>query len=66
VETQRSPQFSQADPTWLQLLKVEGTEPRTKLLKKAATPILELAAEREEKPSEVVHPRRRHIQRDER
>lgn len=66
VETQRSSKFSDGDPTWLQLLNVEGIEPRTKLLRKAATPLLELAAEQEEKPSQVVHPRRRHIQRDER
>ncbi len=66
VETQRSPSFSDADPTWRQLLMVEGIEPTTERLQKAATPILELAAEREERPSEVVHPRRRHIRRDER
>jgi hypothetical protein len=66
VETQRSSKFSDGDPTWLQLLEVEGIAPRTKLLQKAATPILELAAEQEERPSQVIHPRRRHIRRDER
>jgi len=66
VETQRSRSFSDADPTWRQLLMVEGIEPTTELLRKAATPILTLAADRAEKPSEVVHPRRRYIRRDER
>jgi hypothetical protein len=66
VETQRDRSFSEADPTWRQLLMVEGIEPTTEKLKKAATPILELAAEREERPSEVVHPRRRNIRRDQR
>jgi len=66
VETQRSRSFSDADSTWRQLLMVEGIGPTTELLRKAATPILDLAAQRDEKPSEVVHPRRRYIRRDER
>ena len=64
VETGRSRSFSDADPTWRQLLMVEGIEPTTPLLQQAATPILDLAAERREKPSDVVHPRRRDIRRD--
>ncbi len=66
VETHRDRSFSEADPTWRQLLMVEGIEPTTERLQKAATPILELAAEQEARPSEVVHPRRRHIRRDSR
>jgi hypothetical protein len=66
VETDRDRSFSDADPTWKQLLMVEGAEPKTELLKQAAKPILELAAEREERPSEVVHPRRRRLRQDER
>ena len=66
VETQRSASFSDADPTWRQLLMVEGIQPTTELLQQAATPILKLAVEREESPSEVIHPHRRAIRRDER
>ncbi|HXJ80038.1 MAG TPA: LodA/GoxA family CTQ-dependent oxidase [Candidatus Methylomirabilis sp.] len=66
VETQRSASFSDADPTWRQLLMVEGIQPTTGLLQQAATPLLELAAEREVKPSEIVHPHRRAVRRDER
>ena len=69
VETDRSTQFSDADPSWRQLLMVEGLEEeerRTDLLRKAATPLPALAAERHEEPAAVVHPRRRNIRRDER
>jgi hypothetical protein len=69
VETGRSRTFSDADPTWRQLLLVEGLEPdeqATELLRGAATPALKLAAEREEKPAEVVHPLRRNVRRDQR
>ena len=66
VESQRDRSFSDADPTWKQLLMVEGTEPKTELLESAATPIEELAAGREERPAEVVHPRRRKLRQDQR
>jgi hypothetical protein len=69
VETDRDRSFSDADPTWRQLLIVEGLEPeeqKTKLLTRAATPILELAAEQKERPAEVVHPRRRNLRQDQR
>ncbi len=66
VETERDPAFSAADPTWRQLVLVEGTEPRTERLEKAAMSITELAAERGEEPEAVVHPRRRHIRQDQR
>jgi hypothetical protein len=69
VETGRSRTFSDADPTWRQLLLVEGLEPDEQpagMLRGAATPALKLAAEREEKPAEVVHPLRRNVQRDQR
>jgi hypothetical protein len=66
VETARDPSFSNADPTWRELLIVEGAEPRTPLLRKAATPLLELAAEWEERPAEVVHPLRRGVRQDQR
>jgi hypothetical protein len=69
VETDRDPSFSDADPTWRQLLIVEGLEPqeqKTTLLTRAATPILELAAEQKERPAEVVHPRRRRLRQDQR
>lgn len=69
VETDRSRKFSDADPSWRQLLMVEGLEPeetRTDLLRKAATPLPALAAERQKEPAEIVHPRRRNIRRDER
>jgi hypothetical protein len=66
VETERSKKFSSADPTWLQLLLVEGSEPRTERLRKAALPIESLADVEEASVEEVVHPRRRHIRQDER
>ncbi len=68
VETGRDPSFSDADPTWRQLLMVEGLKPekQTGLLARAATPKLELAAEEEKRPAEVVHPRRRHLRQDQR
>jgi hypothetical protein len=66
VETRRDPSFSRADPTWRQLLMVEGIEPKTDMLRKAATPLLELAAEMEQAPAEVVHPRRRNLRQDQR
>jgi hypothetical protein len=66
VETERDPSFSNADPTWRQLLLVEGSEARTDLLRKAATPIQELADERGEEPEDVVHPRRRGLRQDRR
>ncbi len=69
VETDRDRSFSDADPTWRQLLLVEGLEPeaqKTTLLTRAATPILELAAEQKERPAEVVHPRRRNLRQDQR
>jgi hypothetical protein len=66
VETERDPAFSAADATWRQLLLVEGSEPRTDRMRKAARSILELAAERGVEPDAVVHPRRRHIRQDER
>jgi hypothetical protein len=55
VETQRSRSFSDADPTWRQLLMVEGIAPRTESLRKAAALVFDLAAERGEAPAEVVH-----------
>lgn len=67
VETGRSRQFSDGDPTWRQLLLVEGLEPdeqRTEMLKKAALPVGVLADERHEEPEEVVHPLRLNVQRD--
>ncbi len=69
VETDRDRSFSDADPTWRQLLIVENLEPqeqKTALLTRAATPILELAAEQQERPAEVVHPRRRRLRQDQR
>jgi hypothetical protein len=69
VETGRSRAFSDADPTWRQLLLVEGLEPEeqpTDMLRKAALPVGVLAEQREEKPAEVVHPLRRNVQRDQR
>ena len=66
VETERDPAFSAADPTWRQLLLVEGSEPRTDRMRKAAMSITELAAERGVEPDAAVHPRRRHIRQDER
>jgi hypothetical protein len=67
VETGRSRTFSDADPTWRQLLLVEGLEPeeqRTERLKKAAMPVGVLAEERGQEPEEVVHPLRRDVRRD--
>jgi hypothetical protein len=67
VETGRSRTFSDADPTWRQLLLVEGLEPeeqRTEMLKEAALPVGVLAEERGEEPAEVVHPLRRNNRRD--
>jgi hypothetical protein len=66
VETERSPSFSKADPTWRQLLMIEGGEPRTERLRKAALSVTALAAEEETQPEAVVHPRRRRIRQDER
>lgn len=67
VETGLEGSFSNADPTWRQLLLVEGLEPeeqRTERLRKAALPVGVLAEEREEEPSEVVHPLRLQVRRD--
>lgn len=64
VETERSSSFSDGDPTWRQLLMVEGIEATTEGLRVAATPVLDLAAKRGQRPSDVVHPRRRDIRRD--
>ncbi|HEX2252067.1 MAG TPA: LodA/GoxA family CTQ-dependent oxidase [Thermoanaerobaculia bacterium] len=66
VETERSPQFSAADPTWRQLLMIEEAEPTTERLRKAALPLEELAAEQQRPVETVVHPRRRRIRQDER
>jgi hypothetical protein len=67
VETGRSRKFSDADPTWRQLLLVEGLEPEeqpTDRLKKAAMPVQVLAEERDQEPEDVIHPLRRRVQRD--
>ncbi len=67
VETGRSRKFSDADPTWRQLLLVEGLEPdeqRTERLKRAAMPVQVLAEERDLEPEEVVHPLRLNVRRD--
>jgi hypothetical protein len=67
VETGRSRSFSDADPTWRQLLLVEGLEPeeqRTEMLKQAALPVGVLAEERDQEPEEVVHPLRLNVRRD--
>ncbi|MES1241379.1 MAG: LodA/GoxA family CTQ-dependent oxidase, partial [Acidobacteriota bacterium] len=69
VETGRSRKFSDADPTWRQLLLVEGLEPeeqRTDRLRKAAMPVEVLAEERKQEPEEIVHPLRRDVRRDQR
>lgn len=67
VETGRDPSFSNADPTWRQLLMVEGLEaPAVKLLRAAAAPLADLAAEEEAKPAELVHPHRRDLGQDRR
>src|SRR5262245_19983557 len=64
VETERSSSFSDGDPTWRQLLMVEGIAPTTEGLRVAAASVLDLAARRGQRPSDVVHPRRRDIRRD--
>jgi L-Lysine epsilon oxidase N-terminal/L-lysine epsilon oxidase C-terminal domain len=67
VETGRDPSFSNADPTWRQLLMVEGLElPEAKLLRAAAAPLASLEAEPERRPEEVVHPHRRDLGQDRR
>jgi hypothetical protein len=67
VETDRDRSFSDADPTWRQLLMVEGLEePQGELLRKAARALPDLAAEREVPEEAVVHPRRRDIRQDRR
>jgi hypothetical protein len=67
VETARDPMFSNADPTWRQLLMVEGQEePETRLLRAAAAPLAALEAEPETRPAEVVHPHRRDLGQDRR
>jgi hypothetical protein len=67
VETGRDPSFSNADPTWRQLLMVEGLEePETRLLRAAAAPLAALEAEPETRPEEVVHPHRRDLGQDRR
>jgi len=67
VETGRDPSFSNADPTWRQLLMVEGLEePETRLLRAAAAPLAALEAELETRPEEVVHPHRRDLGQDRR
>jgi hypothetical protein len=67
VETGRDPSFSNADPTWRQLLMVEGLEePETRLLRAAAAPLADLEVEPEARPEEVIHPHRRDIGQDRR
>ena len=66
VETQRDPAFSAADPTWRQLLLVEGSEPRTQRMKLAALSVDELETVLDEKPETVIHPRRRNLRQDSR
>jgi hypothetical protein len=69
VETGRDASFSQADPTWLQLLRVEGIAPKrdeSETLLRAAKTAPKLAAEEGRRPSEVVHPLRRRVRRDQR
>jgi hypothetical protein len=66
VETERDPAFSVADPTWRQLLRVEGSKPRTDRMKKAALAVEELQGALGQKPEVAIHPRRRHLQRDDR
>ncbi len=57
VETHRDRSFTEVDPSWHQLLLVEGIEP--------AAPELAAAAA-EQPPAEPVHPRRRNLRRDSR
>jgi hypothetical protein len=67
VETARDPSFSNADPTWRQLLMVEGLEePEAKLLRAAAAPLAALEAESDKKAAELVHPHRRDLGQDRR
>ncbi len=69
VETGRSKTFSDADPTWRQLLLVEGLESEAQprlTLKRAAMPLSDLAEETKKAPAEVVHPLRRNVRRDQR
>lgn len=69
VETGRARKLSDADPTWRQLLLIEGLEPeeqRSERLRKAALPVQALAEERDQEPEEVVHPLRQRVQRDQR
>ncbi len=64
VETQRDPSFTIADPSWRQLLMVEGIEPIH--LPKAAAPGAAEAFEEGAEPAEEKHPRRRNLRRDSR
>jgi hypothetical protein len=61
VETGRSEQFSNADPTWKQLLMVEGLEGRILLpdavLRQAAATLEELVEETGKPPQELIDPR---------
>jgi hypothetical protein len=67
VETGRDPSFSNADPTWRELLMVEGLEaPAVRHLQAAATPLAELAAEPELEEEQIVHPHRRDLGQDRR
>jgi hypothetical protein len=67
VETQRDASFSDADPTWQMLLRVEGIEePEHPVLRRAAQSLRALAAERKAQPEDVVHPHRRDIGQDRR
>jgi len=67
VETQRDPSFTAADPTWRQLLLVEGSEPRTERMKLAALSVDELHTVLDEKPeTAAIHPRRRNLRQDSR
>lgn len=66
VETERAPQFSRADPTWRQLLMIEGDEAQSPRLRLAALSVDEVAEKEAVASDEVVHPRRRNIRQDER
>jgi hypothetical protein len=67
VETGRDPSFSNADPTWRELLMVEGLEaPAVRHLQAAAAPLAELAAEPELEEEQIVHPHRRDLGQDRR
>ncbi len=69
VETGRDRSFSDADPTWIQLLMVEGLAPderRGEPLLRAARSKAAIAAAEEKPPAEVVHPRRRQLRQDQR